>query len=231
MNIETHTEIYAERPPLCNHLIASAHDKPLKSMTLSLFYRLRRHIRRLVDEEIQLRQEGRALHRKVRKLKEQANPFNHARITSLEAEEEISRQGRHEYSTAIKEAANLLIHLSKLITQLTTLEERFDMLNVNIADRNVCDKTDDTSIVAIAAEYGLEDSAMHRGSDWKKGQLAHAFNKVFIDFLCNTPEGKAMGKTLFEPGGLLESVPTYQTQLDGTIKRMPPKLRVVRNTD
>jgi len=209
-------------------MIESAQDKPLKIKTMSLFFRLRRHVRRLVDEQIHLRQEGRTLHRKARKLKDQAHPFDHARIASLDAKAEMLQQEAHEYSTEIKEAANLLIQLSKLITPLTTLEERFDMLNVNIADRDVCDRTDDTSIVALAAVYGLEDSAMHRGSDWKKGQLAHAFNEVFIDFLCNTQEGKVVGKTLFEPGGLLESVPMHQTQPDGTLKRMPPRLRVVQ---
>lgn len=123
-----------------------------------------------------------------------------------------------------KEAANMLIQMAPALDQVTTLAERFDLLNVNVADRDEIDDTHN-GIIELAAVYGLEDSASHRGEEGKNGALATAINAVMIDFLCKTPEGKAVGDKLFEPGGLLGDIPMYTERPDGTLR---PKLRAVR---
>jgi len=81
-------------------------------------------------------------------------------------------------------------------------------------------------VVRIVFAHGLEDSAERRHCQWNDGPLFRAAQLVFADFL-SSPEGLAVGASLFQPGGLFERVPTYSTKPDGTLTRNPPKLRMV----
>jgi len=118
----------------------------------------------------------------------------------------------------------LLMDLALFIDTYTTLDERCDLLNVNIADRSQL--SSDDGVVRIVFAHGLEDSAERRHCQWNDGPLFRAAQLVFVDFLA-TPEGRAVGDTLFRPGGVFEGLPIYSTKPDGTMKRNPPKLRVV----
>jgi hypothetical protein len=122
----------------------------------------------------------------------------------------------------------LLIDTAPLIDQTLTLAERCDLLNINRADR--ADLTDEDGIVQLVYLRGLEDSAEHRGQDFKDGPLFNAMALVFIYFLCNHSEGKKLGDSLFEPGGLLSGVPKYRQLRDGSMERMPPRLQVVSDS-
>ncbi|MEO8408883.1 MAG: hypothetical protein ABI476_10680, partial [Oxalobacteraceae bacterium] len=104
----------------------------------------------------------------------------------------------------------------------TTLAQRCEILNVNVADR--ADLTEDDGLIKIIYLHGLEDSAARLKDDWKNGPMYQASATVFIDFLLHTKEGQALGNSLFAPGGMFAGAPMYTKQSDGSMKRQPPKL-------
>lgn len=53
---------------------------------------------------------------------------------------------------------------------------------------------------------------------------------MFIDFLTNHEEGRKLGDSLFQPGGMFADVPIFTRAADGTMKRQPPKLYAVDDT-
>jgi uncharacterized coiled-coil protein SlyX len=198
-----------------------------KAEAIAAFFKFRRLIRGLIATEQSNRQKIRKAARNGRKLKDAGNPFDHARIANLDATVSARRHLMDEINGQILEVTKITMELMRAIDKMTTLEERFDILNTNRADRGKVETSDDTGLVALVALYGLDDSAMHRRSDSKEGAMAIAINEVMIDCLRNTEEGQALGDSLFEPGGLLAGIPMYQQQPDGSLKRMPPRLRVV----
>jgi hypothetical protein len=203
-------------------------SKSERSITFNLFIRLRRSIQTLVAERYDLRSNRRAFRRTLTIIKQQQSPFNAARIANIEHDIQLLDLGCSKYDIKIKDAAKMLMGIAPYIDMLTTFEERCDLLNINVADRYKLDGVEDTGIMHMIAVYGLEDSAYHRGSDWKNGAMANAINEVMVDFLCNTPEGEKLCNSMFEPGGLFESIPMYKMQPDGVLNKMPPRLRLVR---
>lgn len=57
--------------------------------------------------------------------------------------------------------------------------------------------------------------------------MFQASQQVFIDFLTNHEEGRKLGDSLFQPGGMFADVPVYKQAADGTMRRQPPSLRIV----
>lgn len=187
---------------------------------------VRRHCRHLIAAQRRLFADARAASRVARKLKEGTNPFNRARIEKLETAAEASRSAAHGLDAAILDCGNWFLKFAPYLDAALTLEERLDLLGVNVADRARITDAEETGIVAILAVYGLEDSAMHRGSI-KGAPMAAALNLVIMKFLCNSHMGRELADSLFEPGGLFAGVPEYRQAADGEMKRMPPRLRVV----
>jgi hypothetical protein len=126
---------------------------------------------------------------------------------------------------SLKESGRLLVDAARLVDAGTTLAQRCEILNVNVAER--ADLTDADGLVQIVFAHGLEDSAARRKVEWNDGPLYSAMQPVFMDFLTNTKEGQELGDSLFEPGGLLATVPMYSQAADGSMKRLPPRLHVV----
>lgn len=211
------------RESMCNF----TQNKSERTIVLNLFFRLRRGIRKKITECDGYHHILRNARREAAKLKEQNNRFNTTRIAETEETIDCFDFMTRRCTDEIKEWAQSVIEIAPIIDVHTTLEERCDLLNINIADRHKIDTSENTGIVHLIAVYGLEDSAYHRGEDGKNGAMANAINDVMIDFLCNTPEGKKIGNTLFEPGGLLQDIPMYKMQPDGVLKRMPPRLHLV----
>jgi hypothetical protein len=186
--------------------------------------RLRRSARRAVAKQDRLHDEARRFRRSALALRTLGNPFDRARILELERQaDELGKESR-KISGAMRGYGKLLMDLAEFIDTYTTLDQRCDLLNVNIADRSQL--SPDDGVVRIVFAHGLEDSAERRHCKWNDGPLFRAAQLVFADFLA-TSEGRAVGDTLFQPGGLFEGLPTYSTELDGTLKRNPPKLRLV----
>jgi hypothetical protein len=178
-------------------------------------------IERGVDEAWRVRAE-------VQMLKDHSNPFDAERIRKLEQRaDELDAQ-----SGALREAMRrygyLLVDAAPQIDATTTLAERCDLLNVNVADR--IGLSEDDGVVTILFAHALEDSAERRRCEFKDGPLFHALLRVMMDFL-DTPQGQAAGNTLFEPGGMFEWLPWYRVSSDGSMTHMRPPLREARPSD
>ena len=158
--------------------------------------RLRRSARRAVAKQDRLHDEARRLRRSALALRQLGSPFDRTRILELEKQTDQLGEESRKISDAMRGYGRLLMDLALFIDTYTTLDERCDLLNVNIADRS---------------QLGPGDGVVRI---------------VFADFL-SSPEGLAVGASLFQPGGLFERVPTYSTKPDGTLTRNPPKLRMV----
>ncbi|MFT4504599.1 hypothetical protein [Caballeronia sp. 15711] len=186
--------------------------------------RLRRSARRAVAKQDRLHDEARRLRRSALALRTLGSPFDRARILELEKQADQLGKESCKISDAMRGYGKLLMDLALFIDTYTTLDERCDLLNVNIADRSKLSPED--GVVRIVFAHGLEDSAERRHCQWNDGPLFRAAQLVFADFLLS-PECLALRVGLFQPGGLFERVPTYSTSRDGTLKRNPPKLRMV----
>jgi hypothetical protein len=113
---------------------------------------------------------------------------------------------------------------SAFIDAATTLADRCELLNINVADRD--ELTEEDGIAKLIFLHGLEDSAMYRKQDYLDRPLNNALRWVFMDFLTETPEGRKVGDSLFEAGGMFEFLPVYKQRPDGTMERCPPPLRL-----
>jgi hypothetical protein len=186
--------------------------------------RLRRSARLAVAKQDRLHDEARELRRSALALRQLGSPFDHPRIRVLEKQADQLGEESRRISGAMLGYGRLLMDLAEFIDTYTTLDERCDLLNVNIADRSRLSPGD--GVVRIVFAHGLEDSAERRHRQWNDGPLSRAAQLVFAEFL-SSPEGRAVGETLFQPGGRFEGVPTYLENPDGTMTRNRPKLRVV----
>ena len=165
--------------------------------------------------------------RSAKKL-EQASPFNHARVAELQQRAALIDASRKEMEEIFVSIGRYLIQVAPEFDAATILEERCEILNVNIADRKQL--LPEHGLVEIVCAYGLEDSAYYRGRGWKCGPLYDAINGEIMRVLFDTPEGREMSERmtneLFAPGGLFYGVPTYYPQPDGTMIRKAPDLAV-----
>lgn len=200
----------------------------LRAIAMNLVAKIRRNVREIIRHREQLSTTARVVERAAKVMREAGNPFDQNRIEVRESQAKLLREIARDYRQILQDAGRVLVDSAPLIDGVLTLAQRCDLLNINVADR--ADLTDEDGIVQLVYLRGLEDSAEHRGQDFKDGPLFNAMALVFIDFLCNHPEGRKLGDSLFEPGGMFESVPKYRQLPDGSMERMPPRLQVVGNS-
>lgn len=185
---------------------------------------VRRRVRRAAAQQDRIRDEVNQLRRAAAQLRNTGNPFDRARIVELEKQVAQLGEESRKLSDAMRKWGHFMMDFGDVIDAYSTLEQRCELLNVNVADRKAL--SPDDGVVKIVFAHGLEDSAERRHCDWNDGPLFRAAHLVFAEFLM-TDAGRAVGETLFQPGGLFESVPTYSQNPDGTMTRDRPKLRVV----
>jgi hypothetical protein len=143
------------------------------------------------------------------------------RAVIAEAQQEIRKA-----NDSLRKVGEILMKIiAPIVDHFTSLEQRCDLLNVNVVDR--CKLPPSAGIVEIASVHALEDSASTRCDDFKSGPFFESIYLVLVDFLSNHPEGHAVGDTLFEPGGLLASLSCYNRLPDRAMKRRRPVLRIV----
>lgn len=116
------------------------------------------------------------------------------------------------------------------IDRLIPTKELFDILEVNPVDRAKVSST--ANLWEIVFVRGMEDSATHRGSDFKEGPLFQAL-AAYMDHAMKTNPAlqQQITDSLFGKGGMFEFVPTYSRTASGEFKRNPPKLRLADETD
>jgi hypothetical protein len=193
-----------------------------------ILIRVRHRVRRTAAQQDRIWSEARQLRRAASGLRNTGNPFDRTRIAELEKQADQLGEQSRKLSDAMRKYGHFMMDFADVIDAYSTLDQRCDLLNVNVADRKAL--SPDDGVVKIVFAHGLEDSAENRRAPWKNGPLFRAAELVFFEFLM-TNEGRAVGETLFQPGGLFEAVPTYSASPDGTMTRNRPKLRVVGSSD
>ena len=161
--------------------------------------------------------------------KNQDNPFHRSRIAKLEQAIADYRPTLDEKFAARRKLGELVTQFAPMIDQVLTFPERGAALNANRAD--LADVPHDANLAHMIGVYGLEDSAERRRDDAEHGPLQAACHAVMIRFLCEHPEGRAVGDSLFEPGGMFEWLPWYRREKDGQLRKMPPRLRLAQDCD
>jgi hypothetical protein len=202
--------------------------RPTAKDLLLFLVMARRDIRRTVQALASKRDDARQNRRKARVLKQRGGPFDAARIALLERLADDLSDGCKPLTENLKQRGLFLAGVAPLFDAGTTLVQRCEILGVSVADRDVLTEADGLHQIIFA--HGLEDSASSRGEDWKNGPLFQALNQVFMDFLLNSEEGKRLGDSLFNSGGIFADVPMYTRAPDGTMTRQPPRLRFVPAT-
>ena len=198
-----------------------------KSEAFNFIAWMRRYARQL-NSSIELdRTQIRSLRRWI--AKNQDNPFHRDRIAKLEkaiADYKPSLQEKYE---ARRKIGEIVLRFAPAIDQVLSFTERCAVLNVNPAD--LADVPRDAGLIHMVSVYSLEDSAERRREDAEHGPLYKVIQPVMIRFLCESPEGRKIGESLFEPGGMLEWLPWYRREKDGQLKKMPPRLRLAQECD
>jgi hypothetical protein len=107
---------------------------------------------------------------------------------------------RDTFAEAIRECGYALMVAAPTIDACTTLAQRCDLLDINVADREGLTETD--GLASLVFEHGKENSAACRRCEFKDGPLFHAINRVFLEFLSTTRDGQPGGRSTFSPGGV-----------------------------
>lgn len=188
---------------------------------------MRRYARQLNSSIARDQAHVRSLRRWI--AKNQDNPFHRSRIAKLEQAIADYRPTLDEKFAARRKLGELVTQFAPMIDQVLTFPERGAALNANRAD--LADVPHDANLAHMIGVYGLEDSAERRRDDAEHGPLQAACHAVMIKFLCEHPEGRAVGDSLFEPGGMLEWLPWYRREKDGQLRKMPPRLRLAQDCD
>lgn len=198
---------------------------------ISIFLWMRRAIRQ--DQAVMdaLWDDIRYLRRHA-KLLDQASPFNASRAATLRDEADLIQADYDLVRDDCRRLGAALMAGAWEVDEATTFDERCEILNINVADR--AQLPADCGLVHMFSAYGLEDSAQRRRMAWKSGPLYSAVQIEIYRVLLETEAGRAASQELWEkatgPGGMFEDLPLYDQQPDGTMKRRPPKLRVVSTT-
>ena len=194
---------------------------------IQIFIRLRMSARRQHAYLATINRALRMVRRRHERMVEAAMPFDGARRSKLEADIAEIEGIRDEARVLYREIGALLIAVADPIDAETTLEQRLELLNCNVADRTEL-PSDSQGMLYLMGVYCLEDSAGHRRDQFNDRPLHGAVNTHIQHVMFATPEGRAATDKLFDrlfaPGGLFEGVPTYTRKPDGTMLRNPPKL-------
>jgi len=204
----------------------------MSASAINAFLRIRRAIRSDSETMEELRADIKYL-RHHAGLLARASPFNESRAGMLSDEADLIQA---DYDYVQKERRHLGVALlagATEVDEVTTFEQRCDILNINVVDR--ASLPPDCGLLYMFWAYGLEDSAERRRMPWKSGPLYSAVQSEMDRVMLHTEAGRAamdqLWKKQTDPGGLFEDLPAYDRQPDGTMKRRPPDLRIVNTSD
>lgn len=157
------------------------------------------------------------------------SPFDKHRLDQVNEYVEQLDTYRKELRGRKQRLGRMVIDLAPFIDAVTTMDERLDLLNCNVADRSRL-PSEDTDLVHLIAVYCVEDSAAHRRDEFNSRPLHSAVNAEIHRVMFDTPKGRAASSRMFDeafaPSGPLYGVPTYRMKQDGTVQRQGPALVV-----
>lgn len=207
------------------HTLPARPAPPTVKDLLRYVVQVRRMVRQAVAVLDSQRDNANQYRRRARVWREHAGLFDGARIAALDAAAAEVTTLCKPMRESLHNCGKLLAGAAPMIDAGTTLAQRCEILNVNTADRG--DLTEADGLIKIIYLHGLEDSAANRKAEDKNGPMFQASQRVFIDFLTNHEEGRKLGDSLFQPGGMFAAAPMFKQAADGTMKRQPPRLHVV----
>ncbi|CUK13189.1 Uncharacterised protein [Achromobacter xylosoxidans] len=124
--------------------------------------------------------------------------------------------------------ARFLPDILSMMDTALTLNERYDLLNVNAVHRKWTD-ADAPPCLEMIMVHGLEDSADRHARDWLDGPLFECLHASMWNFFRTDPKGRAtldfMTDAAFGPGGPFEHVTLQRFHSDGTVEDIPPSER------
>lgn len=186
--------------------------------------------RSMIESIESLGDQSREKKRQAKKLRETGNPLMARRADTLDKQVTKLAEQIRAGQEGLKNRGRAMIENSACIDEMVPQSILLDLLNVNCADRHMVKPGD--GFRKIVFVYGLEDSAMYRGGDFKQGPLAQAYLLFMFQELAHNDQLKqAADKHLFGKGGLFEFVPTYALNESGVMVRQPPKLRLADKCD
>ena len=187
----------------------------------------RRHACRILARaEDDVRAANRQEMREARKLRAAKNPMTDRRAAVLEARVAARREAARPASKKLMEIGQSLFAAAEFIDAAIPRDLLLDLLNVNPADRDAVKEAE--GFRALVYVYGMENSVERRGKDWNDSPLFRACHRRFAHELAHNEElNRAATEMLFGVGGMFEFLPRYQRMPDGSMKRLPPPLRVV----
>ncbi|SFM64436.1 hypothetical protein [Rugamonas rubra] len=126
---------------------------------------------------------------------EAGTPFDQARAVRfrrlLEEMDVLWQQGLDQRS----ELGSALLELAPDFDLATTPGERFELLNINVADR--ADIGERNGLVMLVAGYVLEDSAERRRQEFNDGPLFNAVHLLIVLKMSATAAGRAATDKIF----------------------------------
>lgn len=158
---------------------------------------LRRTLRLRATAQDEMHRATRALEKKAKRLEAESRFNGHVAQGVRDMAKSMRAEFHAMYPRKLKEYGKLIMDMAIWFDHATTLQERCEALNVNIADR--AELTEKDGIIEIIFGHGLEDSATHRHSDhnWDK-PLFRALAPAFVDLMNSTPETRAVTDQAFE---------------------------------
>jgi hypothetical protein len=160
---------------------------------------LRRDTRQAIAGIDRAADEAQRTRSEVQALKDIGDSAHAGRIRALEQRADQLEAHNGTLAEVIRECGYALMGAAPMIDACTTLVQRCDLLNINVADREGLTEAD--GLAALVFNHGKEDSAAYRRCEVKDGPLFHAIDRVLLDFLM-TREDQAGGRCTFSPGGL-----------------------------
>lgn len=165
-----------------------------------------------------------ALRRQARLLRERG-PFAQRRAKELEQQADSHGAEDLELSSPVLQAYGEEL-LSDCHGYMDTLgfDAVCDLLNVNRVEREQARADGVADLAGLVFVHNLEDSASHRGEDWKRGPLFDACLSAMAEFMRRTP--RHLRPDPFAPGGPLYGVPVMELHPDGSMTTKRPALVV-----
>lgn len=201
-----------------------------KRLLILTFIRTRMVARKYLHQLASLRHDRRQIDRLAKRAEMVLGDNESSRSTAaaIQAQRDTIQRIFDDLKAGQADLARFLPDILDMMDTALTLNERYDLLNVNPVHRQWTD-ADAPSCMEMIMVHGLEDSADRHARDWLDGPLFECLNASMWRFFRTDPKGRAtldfMTDAAFSPGGPFEYVTLQRIQADGSVEHIPPSER------
>ncbi|SFB31756.1 hypothetical protein [Azotobacter beijerinckii] len=203
--------------------LANIATKPAISARTKLIV-ARRLLRHFCACREAIHEQRRALQREAALLR-QFEPFTKRQADALE--QQAQDCGAEQLATirpVLRTVGESLLHDSDGYMAALGFDGVCDVLSVNTVEREQARRDGVADLAELVFVRNLEDSASHRGEDFKQGPLFEACFAAMGHFIRTAPKGTLPDP--FAPGGPLYGAPVRMVNPDGTMTIKRPDLTV-----